>query len=470
MGSPQRLPLQEDLRKLERRLRRRWSGAFGGAPDGLKAYRASWLASFQGGYQRCDRQQMWRHLAQGSPLLVSDFHPLRRSTRMLEFLLAELPMQQPPCLVLELLPHQAPIRVRDLLGQNTHADNDLQLMDGRSLLEVYPDAVQELADNDGWLAGVWTDAAPHQRDRFAAQCWREWTQSRPQLCFLFQFGDWHLADNHLPSALRKVGAQPSVLHQSPEPLWDRIRPHEDEPCLLLDNGHYAWLHTPPIAQWAAAAQGEDQGMSSGTLEAVADLLEELSAELADLLQTEAHDECPFVFGPEEWRDFHHSLPTEFASAFHPDFPVKRFLAHPHENVFWLPEHPSWNLIVEMAAHLLLPPSGIQAGFGIPGSLEAHAARSAFCHLIPLAWNPFLARQQSAQLRQAYGSTPDLACHVGNREFYVAQRQLGMQAAAAMMGFPLLDVSSAHDLLKSAPRAFIWYFALSTIQASAVSAS
>jgi hypothetical protein len=464
MGMPQRLPLQEELRKLERRLRRRWSGVFGGAPTGLKAYRASWLASFQGGYRRRSREQMWQDLAVGTPLLVSDFHPLRRSTRMLEFLLAELPIEQPPCLALELLPHRPPQPVRDL-----HQE-ELTMMDGRCLRDVYPDAIQELAEHNGWIAGVWKAGTPDERDQFAAACWRDWQKSHPNLNYLFQFGDWHLAENHLPTALRQHGARPKVLHQSPEPLWDRIRPHNEEPCLLLDNGHYAWLHTPPIAQWAAAVQGEDQRMSSGTLEAVADLLEELSAELADLLQTEAADECPYVFGPDDWRDFHHSLPKDFADAFHPDFPPSRFLSHPRENLFWLPEHPSWNLIVEMAAGLLLPASRKSLGFEIPGWLEHHAARSAFCHLIPLAWNPFLARHQAAQLRQAYGHTPDLACRVESRESYVAQRQLGMQAAASMLHFPLLDVSCAHDLLKSAPRAFIWYFALSTIQASAVSAS
>lgn len=465
MGLPQRLPLSEELRKLERRLRRRWSGAFGGAPSGLKAYRASWLTSFQGGYRRCDRGNMWRDLARGAPLLVSDFHPLRRSTRMLQILLAEMPLTQAPCLALELLPQQPPLRVREILQQPSPL-----LMDGRALSDVYPDALQELAEHNGWIAGVWTDGAPHQRDAFAANCWQQWQQSHPQLHFLFQFGDWHLADKHLPSAMRRVGANPTVLHQSPEPLWDRIRPHNEEPCLQLDNGHYAWLHTPPIAQWAAAMQGEDQLLTAGTLEAVADLLEELSAELADLLQTDAVDECPYLLGPDDWLDFHHSLPADFGAAFHPDFPPSRFLSHPRENLFWVPEHPSWNLIVEMAAQLLLPPTLMPTGFGHVGSFEHHAARSAFCHLIPLAWNPFLARSQCAQLRQAYGHTPDLACQVGAREFFVAQRQMGMQAAAAMMNFSMLDVSSAQDLLKSAPRAFIWYFALSTIQASAVSAS
>ncbi len=465
MGMPQRLPLQEELRKLERRLRRRWSGAFGGAPTGLKAYRASWLTSFQGGYQRCEREHMWRDLAAGSPLLVSDFHPLRRSTRMLQHLLAEMPLPKTPCLALELLPHHEPVPVRSLLTDTRgHAARCLQLMDGRLVTDVYPDALEELALHDGWLAGVWTDASPHDRDAFAANCWKSWQTQHPNLYQLLQFGDWHLADNHLPRALKAVGGNPTVLHQSPEPLWDRIRPQGEEPCLKLDNGHYAWLHTPPIAQWAAAVQGEDQSMDHHTLDSVADLLEELADALAELLQVDGSDECPYILGPDDWPEFFYSLPRESAAAFHPDFPPGRFLGHPRENLFWVPEHPSWNLLVEMAAELLLSARPVHADF------DHIAARFAFCHLIPLAWNPFLAHSQSAQLRAAYGSTPDLACKPASRDRYVAQRQLGWQAATAMLQFRLLDVSSAQDLLKSAPRAFIWYFALSTIQASAVSAS
>ena len=460
MGSSQRLPLQEELRKLERRLRRKWSGMHGHAPRGLKTYRANWLTSFQGQYQSRDRRSLWQKLPQGNPLLISDFHPLRRSARMLQTLLAEIQWPRTPCLVLEFLPEMDPIAAKQLL----HDQPDLRLVDGRRLMDVYGGVIDELLRQDGSLAGVWTTGSPEERDLAAARKWQHWQQSHPQLFCIFHFGDWHLAEPHLPAALRDLGAAPTILHQSPEPLWDRVRPENGESFLQLAGGHFAWLHTPPMAQWTSVAQAEDQDFSAQTLESASDIIEEIAHALADGLEVPPPIGVPFVLGPNDWRDFQFSSPQEWGSAFHADFPPTRFLQHPDEPLFWIPEHPSWNLLVEMAAHLLLPTLPACA------NREQYAARTSFCHLLPLAWNPFLRRPSDQKIRLAYGTTPDLACRTSQREFFVSQTQLGMQAAQTMLEFPLLGPGNARELLISAQRAFIWYFALGTIEASAVSAS
>jgi hypothetical protein len=451
-------PLQEALRGLERRLRAKWSGDLGAAPKGLRGYRAAWLHSFRGPYRPSNERQMKQALGQGDPLLISDFHPLGRSSRMLAQLIREIDWPGRPCLVLELVPESSPILASDLLN-----GQDLRLNDGRHAVEVYPEAIQDLARKHGSVAGCWVNGDPAERDLAAARQWLRRQQHNPHMSQLLYFGDWHLAAPHLPAALTDLGAQVEVLHQSPEPLWDRIRSSHGEACLQLANGHWAWLHTPPLAHWSSLVQQEHETFGRHGLETAASLVEELAETLAEFLQIDYPNRPACCFGDQDWPTFHNLLPTEVAAGFHPEYPPGEFMLHPSESMVWLPNAPSWNNLVEMAAHSLLPEPRE------PPSALDRSARIAFRRLWPKAWNPFLTQPDQERLQKAFGRTPDAACCPLARQKYLESELQGVQAASAMLKFPLLDPSSVRDLLVAGSQAFIWYLALSTIQASQVSA-
>jgi hypothetical protein len=451
-------PLQEALRGLERRLRRKWAGDLGAAPPGLRAYRAAWLHSFRGPYRASNPCEMNRALSQGDPLLISDFHPLGRSSRMLAQLIGEIDWPGPPCLVLELLPECAPVPAQHLVN-----DQSLRLNDGRLAHQVYAEALQELALKKGFVAGCWLPGDPAERDLAAARQWQVRRHQYPALRQILYFGDWHLAAPHLPAALTDLGAQVQVLHQSPEPLWDRIRSHDAEAWLQLANRHWAWLHTPPLAHWSSLVQQEHEDFGRHGLETAASLVEELAETLADFLQVANPHRPACCFGLEEWPTFLALLPPEVAAGFHPDFAPGAFMVHPSESLFWMPAAPSWNNLVEMAAHSLLPENPA------PRTQLDPSARVAFRRLWPKAWNPFLTQPDRKSLQAAFAHTPDSACSPSSRQNYLEIELKGVETANAMLNFPLLDPSSVRDLLFVGSQAFIWYLAISTIQASQVRA-
>nr|MBC8327639.1 hypothetical protein [Planctomycetota bacterium] len=124
--------LVQDIRALERRLRRDWSKEAPPLSEELRVYRQSWLSTLSGPTRAASALELNLALETGDPLLVGDYHALRRARSGLRNLVKELPRDRLPGLLLELLPHDITVRAKDAIQRT-----DLRLVDGRPVAEAY---------------------------------------------------------------------------------------------------------------------------------------------------------------------------------------------------------------------------------------------------------------------------------------------------------------------------------------------
>jgi hypothetical protein len=453
------VPFQEALRAFDARLQRRWAAQEGGAPEGLRAYRAAWLQHFAHPGETCTQAEMLGKCAQAAPLLVSDFHPLARSGRMLARILREVPWAKPPRVVLELLPASVAVPAAEL-----GSDPEIRLVDGRLLREALPELYEAILACHADLHGAWVAGTPSERDEAAAGDWltrQNTREARPEILF---FGDWHLAPPHLPAALSRRGAQPVCVHQSPAPLWSRTLTQDGESILRLGSNHYAWMHTPPLAFWTTSRQEVDAGTDPEEAEASAGLIEELAQGICEILDLPAPVEALTVLGPRAWPGFWRSLPLQQRQVLQEHAAPLVPVLHPHEATLFAPRQPSWNQLVDAAAACVAQQSALSK----PANT---AAWITFRRLWARAWNPFLPTRSRHELRQELG----IASGVGGLRAaeaasgYLDQLVLGERVAEALHRHPLLDRAALRTLLREGRHAFIWHHGVSTIQASPLSA-
>ena len=455
-----RLAFVDALRAFEARLHRRWASQEGAAPQGLRSYRAAWIQQFAGSGEARRYQDLLAACASADPVLISDFHPLGRSARMLARLLRETAWPRPPRVVLELLPAEVRVEAHALMSSE-----QLTLVDGRSLAETAPELLDAARAVNAEIIGAWVPGTPGQRDEAAAQAWVERRQSGrdvvPELLF---FGDWHLADPHLPRQLAQRGARPVCIHQSPAPLWERTDPADEEAVLALTDGHYAWMHPPPLAFWTSARLGRDAHDGREAADTSARILEELSAGMAEILDLPAPAELPEVVDPQDWLGFWRSLPERERAALSPQLRPQAPMPHPEDALIWMPDCPSWNQLVDAAA-----------GDLARGSRLAEAGQFgpwiAFRRIWARAWNPFLPTRSRASLRWELGiphGTRPLPREAAPGDLLDEAVQ-GEAVAAALCRHPLLDRAALRTLLREGRHAFIWHHGMSTIQSSPLSA-
>lgn len=450
------LPIADAVRAFEVRLQRRWASQEGAPPAGLRGYRAAWVQQFADSGESCTTSEFLKACSEAEALLVSDFHPLGRSTRMLARLMREVAWKRAPRLVLELLPCEVRVEATDRTAWES-----LRLVDGRRLLDTAPELLDAAAACAAEIVGAWEPGTPSQRDEAAAQAFtdrRLASGARPEVLF---FGDWHLAGPHLPESLARRGAQAVCVHQSPAPLWNRVSTGEEEPILRLADGHYAWMHTPPLAFWTTARQGENP---SGDCDATAQLVEELAQGMAEILDLPVPSESPEVLDTASWPGFWRSMPESHRAALDPDRAPRMAMVHPHESLIWSPATPSWNQLVDVAAGIVAQDSRLcdEANLG---------PWIAFRRIWARAWNPFLPTRDRGELAADLGLSTGLA---RLRAAEAAIRFLdglsqGEAVAAAMHRHPLLDRAAMRTLLREGRHAFIWHLGVSTIQASPLSA-
>ncbi|RMH03940.1 MAG: hypothetical protein D6702_04515, partial [Planctomycetota bacterium] len=137
---PGRRRLLEDLRELERRLRREWSEAVPPLSPELERYRRAWLRTLAGPVRRASARELRRAVRGGQPLLVGDHHALPRSRQGLDRLVRDLGRGAAPGLLLELLPAEV-----DLAAAEALVAGGPRLVDGRSLAEAYRPVLESLA-------------------------------------------------------------------------------------------------------------------------------------------------------------------------------------------------------------------------------------------------------------------------------------------------------------------------------------
>ncbi len=460
------------FRELEKRLCRSWSRASPSLSPALTRYRKAWLDTLSAPSRTASEGELVAALGESDPILLGDYHSLLRARRGLGTLIRGFPRSRTPGILLELL--SAEILVS---AQRALEDASLRLIDGQSVAESHRFALRALARRGGLVAGAWKDGPPHLRDRAAAERWMELRRAHPGIRWLLFFGDWHLAEGHLPRELRHRGARPLMIHQSPEPLWNRLGGTHRERILEMGSGHWAWLRTPPLEQWASVLQSTaTQGPEAG-IEIAEDLIEELASCLAELLHTPRPEGRLSVWPRNGWEAFRATLPGPERRALdvhpRPEAPI----FHPSLPALWLNAPASLATLVEGAAHLLAQEHRLNERSDLAGRIVARAFRRLLATLV----NPFLQpsglvatstrffpnprrrpdSQRSRKLLAAWQAGREV--HLGPRRRLLAVEWIGARAARGWAEDPRLDRDSLRSLLERGGDSLGWAKLTATIR-------
>lgn len=473
MGGTRR-SLLRDFRALERRLRQDWARDLPPLSAELRRYRADWLATLSGPTRTATEAELTAALGTGDPVLVGDFHALRRASLHLGGLVEAMPAGKPAGLLLELLPRAVTVKAAEALR-----NRELRLVDGRTLAEVYGPSLRRLARQGGLVAGAWVDGTPALRDHAAAERWRELQVEQPARRWLLFFGDWHLAEDHLPRLLRLHGARPTMLHQSPEPIWERLNGSRREAVLDLGAGHWAWLRTPPLAHWASALQELGQHDPDATAEVTEELVEALAAELAAALRLPEPSSRPSVWPTPLWTGFHATLPTAERHALAADLAPRTVIFHPSQPALWADGPPALNHLVEAAGHVLLCDSPLAGAQDLHGRLCARTFRRIWAALI----NPFLLPPSLGEAARRLFPDPERRPRLRNlgilleawgrgrtpflspRQRLLAVEVLGARAGGQLAQESRTDHAFARELLRSGGATLGWDDLTATIRAA-----
>ena len=432
--------LLDEMANMETRLRGIWS-AYSPLPDHLALYRQDWVEDFKQEKKGATQSEMQTALAKGWPSVVGDFHPHRRSGRSFAFLLETQNSAQRPGVLLELLPADHLLTAKEALQAK-----DLQLVDGRQSKECYADVFQVLAKQGGLVAGAWQDGSPQDRDTSAASLWAELQAKTPDVHWTLFFGDWHLAESHLPEALRQVGGKPIILHQSPEPLWRAGNSDWFDPILQWGEGHWAWLHTPPLVREASLLQQEDQPWDSAAQERTTDLCEEIMHCLAEALRLPTPSSIPVLHGPDEWAEFSSRLSLDMRSLWSPHKTPEQFIPLAGKPNSWMPSAPSFNLLVEAAAHTILAECPLGKRIDPRGKIMAAAFRHACKRLL----NPFFAEAPTADLVEL-SKIP----HLHPQARWIAMEAWGEALGCTWARSPRFHHGMIQRILKNQEQLFNW---------------
>ncbi len=373
-------------------------------------------------------RQLLAALAAGDPVLIGDYHPLRRSHAILARILRRLPRDRPLALLLELLPISPPRPAADYLrGPGP------PLADGRNLREVYGHCLEALAIRDGFLAGAWLPSGAARRDQVAARTCAQMARALPGSRWVLHFGDWHLAEEHLPARLREQGGRPVVLHLSPEPLWRGTRRRSG--IVELGDGHWAWLDTPPLARLLSARAGNGASDLETALEDLEALVEDLAARISGVFSLPPPQSRTSLWPAPAWREFRRFLPVAERRALLEDAPPQAAILHPHLPLVWLDRVPDPNTLLEVAAHTI----AVDWPLGADKSLEGRVRARAFHRLVATLANPLLRPSRSEDLcaRLFRGATP------GSGDLD-RQRLLLVERSGALLGARLARELGADD--------------------------
>ncbi|MFK5956339.1 MAG: hypothetical protein QM477_07840 [Planctomycetota bacterium] len=457
------------MARFEQRLRNAWSLQVPCVPQHLHAYRQAWLDTMEQPSTEASVEEMARAMRKSDLVLVSDFHPLRRSRTGLAKLIAGLPDDRPIVLGLELLPFGTTLTVGEAMR-----GKDSVLVTGQSLQEAYAPVLQVLRQRKATIVGTWVDGSAHARDEAAAKVWAKINRKSGYFRGIFHFGDWHLAENHLPARMKQMGETPVVIHQSPEPIWERAGLSPSGNVFRLAQQHWAWLQTPPLGLWANHLQDINNQDAESITEAAEHLCESATELLADTLGL-APPSCRLTVAPREaWNEFYQHLPNHLASTFAatqaPNIPV----FHPRLPLMWSPEPLDLTHLIEGAAHCLNCSSPFQHEVGKFPELRRQTFRHLCAHLV----NPFLAvpsleelatqllppsKAETAQNRvEETWRAPVLWHQLSNCEETLLLAYLGRLAGRQLATQKDLDLGNLQQFLEPGTQAFDWDALMATI--------
>ncbi len=378
------------MARFERRLRQAWSLEADEVPAHLQSYAEAWERMWQQPLRQSTMASLQRGLRQAKTILVSDFHPLPRSRSGLALQLEALPPGQEVVLILELLPYGTCLSLQEAQGAS-----DITLITGQGLAEAYAPLCTRLIKHKVTLLGAWQDGSVTQRDRLAVDLWKRLQKRAKPPTVVLHFGDWHLADAHLPQKLRLAGAQPLVLHQSPEPVWQQMGADRANTVWQTSQQHWVWLHTPPLALWANFLQSKEVE-DDFIAEAAEHLCESASEILAECLGFPSPQNRLSVWPTQEGKQFVASLPRSWRQAFAAKLP-QRPLFHPYQAAVWSPQPLDWTQILLGAAHGL----ALSATEGNETSFLTCLQRFRFQYLCAYLGNPFLQAPSLRRLAQGF---------------------------------------------------------------------
>jgi hypothetical protein len=387
-------------------------------------------------------------------------------------LIAEMPESQPVVLVLELLPLGTTLTAREVL-RGTGPD----LVTGQSLCEAYRPALEALAKRRGVVVGAWIDASVSRRDEVAAQVWtRINRQGRRRRCVM-HFGDWHLAPQHLPARLAASGVEPLVIHQSPEPVWERLGANLHDQTFRNNQGQWIWLHTPPLSLWANLHQEMANTDEEVLAEAAEHLCESATSLLANTFGLETPS-CRLSILPAScWTEFHAKLPKHRAAAFQPDQAPKLAVFHPSQPLLWSPRKLDLSDLIQGAAHNLICDSPLSMEVSFRGAIRRSSFRFLCAHLV----NPFLqpaapdklldaiwpepAVNQDKLLAVCYRRRPEefLGAYLPSDMEVLLERYWGQLAGSQMAKSAALSEKAVKEFLQLANEVFDWGALTDTIR-------
>ncbi|RMH01765.1 MAG: hypothetical protein D6702_10490, partial [Planctomycetota bacterium] len=313
------------------------------------------------------------------------------------------------------------------------------------LAEAYRPVLESLARRGGRVAGAWIDGPPTARDEAAAARWAELAAADAGRPWVLHFGDWHLADAHLPRLLRRRGAQPTVLHQSPEPVWEQFPDWPGEAVLDLGRGHWAWLHCPPLGHWVGTLQELRGDDPESAAEAAEELVEELAGRFAGLLGMVEPAARLSVWPADQWTGFRATLPDEMRKALVEDPPPARPVFHPRLPAMWAPEPPGLNHLAEAGAHVLVCESELGRRASLHGRICARAFRRLWAALL----NPFLAAPSpdrvARELFPAASHRPRSHGLQGLQEAWIRGEDPWLSPARRLLAIEVLGARAGHAL-------------------------
>jgi hypothetical protein len=333
------------LFKFEHALRQQWSQESPATPENLRDYEGNWNSCLKNRFLGATEHEMMRVIAHSSCVVVSDFHPLKRSRQDFSFIVEQ--MQQASgevVIILELLNQKTTIARGSLCTETITLEN------GWSLQKSYPLLFDESQRAKFEIHGAWFNSDAESRDQLCASLVQELIQHRPQLNLALHFGDWHLADEHLPQQLRAVGITPTVIHLSPASLWDSMLKNDFDEVLKFTANKWAWMRTPPLAHTAAFLMDFGSDNAGDYAEELGYLIEAAAEKLAPHLNIALPQSAFEVMAAEDWPSFYACLDNEQQQQFAqvPTTPV----FHPRLPLLWIPGEIDANQIIQAAVHLI----------------------------------------------------------------------------------------------------------------------
>ncbi|MBC8371634.1 MAG: hypothetical protein H8E25_16650 [Planctomycetes bacterium] len=367
------------LFKFEHALREQWSVESPSTPDHLSTYQNNWQNCFQSNYLGATEHEMMRVIAHSTCVIVSDFHPLKRSRQDFSFIVEQMSQRQPVGVVLELLDEKT------MIAEGSAIHEEILLVNGSTLQQSYPRLFNDSKQANFNIYGAWIDDTPQRRDRHCAEIIKKLRDQNQQCSFALHFGDWHLADAHLPDKLQRLGIESTNIHLSPAPLWDDLSKRNLDDVIKFSDNKWAWMRTPPLAHAAAFLLDFGSTEDDDYAEELSYLVEDAACHLAKVLAVE-HPQSAFeVMPPNDWDSFKQTLDNQQQFSGKPKAPV----FHPRLPLMYIPGEIDANQIIQAAAHLIYC-EHLSAG----GELCQQFRSATLRNLCNIVLNPFYTLQDT----------------------------------------------------------------------------